>query len=294
MQPYTAGAECAGLAEDVTLGDVTSPRRTTASARRQARRLRRLHAERRAAHRRRHGRAGQPGAGQLQPAAVPRQRDHRLPHADAAPERQSGSAARPPARGRELRPRAVHQLRVRARSGARVQRHAGRGAAGRRRPQRQRGRRAARRGRDRRRPATSSGSSASRPRSHWTGRESSRAVPGGVESVALGDLDRDDDLDVVVGRPINSVAARENSIHYYKLNPSGSGGLEQVPTAAPVDTGRRSRRGRRRRRGRLQRRGRRRRLRDRDGPPRRRRAAASTAAATSRSSGTRTRGPPRA
>ena len=42
---------------------------------------------------------------------------------------------------------------------------------------------------------------------------------------------------MVVGQPINSVAAREDSIHHYKLNPSGSGGLEQVPTAAPSTPG---------------------------------------------------------
>ena len=67
--------------------------------------------------------------------------------------------------------------------------------------------------------------------------ESSRTAPAAVESLALGDVDSDDDLDVVVARPINSVAAREDSIHYFKLNPSGSGGLEQVPTALPSTPG---------------------------------------------------------
>ena len=37
---------------------------------------------------------------------------------------------------------------------------------------------------------------------------STRPVPEGMESVALGDLDRDADLDVVVGQQVNSVAAR--------------------------------------------------------------------------------------
>jgi Ca2+-binding RTX toxin-like protein len=69
----------------------------------------------------------------------------------------------------------------------------------------------------------------------WT--ESSRTVPGGVESIALGDVDTDDDLDVVVGQSINSAAARADSIHSFKLNPSGSGGLEQVPTTLPSTPG---------------------------------------------------------
>jgi hypothetical protein len=62
-------------------------------------------------------------------------------------------------------------------------------------------------------------------------------VAGGVESVALGDLDTDDDLDVVVGQSVNSLAARASSIHYFKLNPGGSGGLEQVPTTLPSTPG---------------------------------------------------------
>ena len=44
MQQYTAGPECAGLAVDITLGDVTQPAGQPPAARRQARRLRRLHA----------------------------------------------------------------------------------------------------------------------------------------------------------------------------------------------------------------------------------------------------------
>ena len=66
---------------------------------------------------------------------------------------------------------------------------------------------------------------------------STRPVPDGMESVALGDLDRDADLDVLVGQQINSVDARVNSIHYYRLNPSGSGGLESVGRPLPTTPG---------------------------------------------------------
>ena len=37
----------------------------------------------------------------------------------------------------------------------------------------------------------------------------------------------------VVGQPINSLDARKNSIHYFKWDPAGSGGLEQVAHALP-------------------------------------------------------------
>ena len=60
LTQYTAGPGCANNAIDVTLGDVTKP--AAIRDRRQARRLRRLLAERRAPRGRRHGRAGSPAA----------------------------------------------------------------------------------------------------------------------------------------------------------------------------------------------------------------------------------------
>jgi hypothetical protein len=63
--------------------------------------------------------------------------------------------------------------------------------------------------------------------------DGTRTVPGdpagqpGLESATLGDLDNDHDLDVLVGKPVNSLSARVQSIHYFKWDP---GGLEQVAT----------------------------------------------------------------
>ena len=66
---------------------------------------------------------------------------------------------------------------------------------------------------------------------------STRPVPDGMETAALGDLDGDADLDVVVGQQINSLEARVDSIHYYRLNPSGSGGLESIGRPLPTTPG---------------------------------------------------------
>ena len=81
------------------------------------------------------------------------------------------------------------------------------------------------------------------PNTPMTWSDSTRNVPGdppgapGLESAALGDLDNDSDLDVLVGQPINSLDARKNSIHYFKWDPVGSGGLEQVAHALPSTPG---------------------------------------------------------
>jgi Ca2+-binding RTX toxin-like protein len=67
--------------------------------------------------------------------------------------------------------------------------------------------------------------------------ESSRTVPGdppGIESAAIGDLDDDGDREVLVGQYVNSLADRVASIHYFKWDPSGNpGGLDQVATTLP-------------------------------------------------------------
>ena len=261
------GRNAPGLAVDITLGDVTAGGQLR--ARRQARRLRRLHAERRAADGRRRGRAGQPGAVQPEPPAVPRLRDARHARADAAPGRQSRPAARLPARGRKLRPRAVHQLRARsARNSCAV---------------------TTRRCRGRWPSAISTGAlPACRP--------TRSSPPAGADTMGIFGFAPVLPLDwsaaargpcrTASSRPRSATStttatstcswasrqqpgARVDSIHYFRLGRRR--GLEQVATTAAVDAGPRRRGGRRRRRRRLQRRRRRRRLRERDGPPRRRR-----------------------
>jgi hypothetical protein len=73
--------------------------------------------------------------------------------------------------------------------------------------------------------------------------DSTRDVPGdpagqpGLESAAVGDLDNDADLDVLVGKPVNSLSARVASIHYFRWDPVGSGGLEQVAQTLPSTPG---------------------------------------------------------
>ena len=73
--------------------------------------------------------------------------------------------------------------------------------------------------------------------------DSTRDVPGdamgqpGLESAAVGDLDADHDLDVLAGQPVNSLAARADSIHYFRWDPGGSGGLEQVAHTLPSTPG---------------------------------------------------------
>jgi hypothetical protein len=73
---------------------------------------------------------------------------------------------------------------------------------------------------------------------NWS--DSPRTVPGdpagepGLESATLGDLDNDHDLDVLVGQPVNSLAARVQSIHSFTW---GSSGLEQVARTIPSTPG---------------------------------------------------------
>ena len=65
------------------------------------------------------------------------------------------------------------------------------------------------------------------------GSPSTRDVPGdpggpaGFESAAIGDLDNDGDRDVLVGQYVNSLSARVQSIHYFKMNAVA---LDQVAT----------------------------------------------------------------
>ena len=60
--------------------------------------------------------------------------------------------------------------------------------------------------------------------------ESSRPVPGGVESITIGDLDKNGLLDVLVGQFVNSVDDRVASIHFFKMAPPE---LQQVGTTLP-------------------------------------------------------------
>jgi Ca2+-binding RTX toxin-like protein len=75
----------------------------------------------------------------------------------------------------------------------------------------------------------------------WT--DGTREVPGdpvgqpGLESATFGDLDNDQDLDVLVGQTVNSLNARVASIHYFKWDPAASGGLDQVATTLPSTPG---------------------------------------------------------
>ena len=66
---------------------------------------------------------------------------------------------------------------------------------------------------------------------------SMRSVAGGIESATFGDLDDDHDLDVLVGQAVNSVSSRVDSIHYFKWDPAGSGGLEQNARTLPSTPG---------------------------------------------------------
>jgi hypothetical protein len=65
--------------------------------------------------------------------------------------------------------------------------------------------------------------------------DSTRDVPGGVESAALGDLDRDGLLDVVVGKPVNSLSDREDSIHYFTWGTTQLGQARALPSTPGVD-----------------------------------------------------------
>ena len=60
-----------------------------------------------------------------------------------------------------------------------------------------------------------------------------RTVPG-VESAAVGDLNRDGRLDVLVGQSVNSASARVDSIHYFLM---GANELEQVARTLPSTPG---------------------------------------------------------
>ena len=64
--------------------------------------------------------------------------------------------------------------------------------------------------------------------------DSKRTVPGAFESSALGDLDDDGDLDVLVGQSVNSLADRVPSIHAFLW---GATGLEQVARPLPSTAG---------------------------------------------------------
>ena len=59
---------------------------------------------------------------------------------------------------------------------------------------------------------------------------SERTVPGGFESLALGDLDGDGDRDVLAGQFVNSLNARVDSIHSFTW---GASGLAQIAQPLP-------------------------------------------------------------
>ena len=85
------------------------------------------------------------------------------------------------------------------------------------------------------------GSSASRavPGTPVTWSDSTRDVPGdpagqaGLESAAVGDLDNDSDLDVLVGQPVNSLSARVDSIHYFRWDPAAAPASSRWPRRCP-------------------------------------------------------------